>query len=66
MCLEIFSKISHNKFHVSYMLEPSWLGLENMLTASQQRSKRPHANECSGYETKQSNSEVPVLKLWGM
>ena len=27
----------------------------------------PHLNECSGYDTKQSDGEVPVmLELWGM
>ena len=28
---------------------------------------KDHSNECPGYDTKQSNYEVPVmLKLWGM
>ena len=28
---------------------------------------RPHPNECPGYDTKQSDGEVPVmLWLWGM
>ena len=29
--------------------------------------QRPPSNECSGYDTKQSDGEVPVmLELWGM
>ena len=35
-------------------------------TASLQRGKTP-PNECPGYDTKQSDGEVPaVLELWGM
>ena len=31
------------------------------------RGLRPPYNECPGYNTKQSNGEVPaMLKLWGM
>ena len=31
------------------------------------REVRPHPNKCPGYDTKQSNAEVPVmLELWGM
>ena len=31
------------------------------------RGVRPHPNECPGYETKQSDGEVPaMLELWGM
>ena len=31
------------------------------------RGLRPHPNECPGYDTKQSDGEVPVmLELWGM
>ena len=42
------------------------VGLENTLTASLQKGKIP-TNECPGYDTKQSDREVPVmLKLWGM
>ena len=45
---------------------PSWLGLENTLTASLQRGKTP-PNECPGYDTKQSDCEVPaMLELRGM
>ena len=45
---------------------PSWLGLQNTLTASQQRAKIS-PNECPVYDAKQSDGEVPVmLELWGM
>ena len=38
---------------------------QNTPTASQQRANTPH--ECPGYDTKQSDGDVPaVLKLWGM
>ena len=31
------------------------------------REVKPHPNECTRYDTKQSDSEVPVmLALWGM
>ena len=31
------------------------------------REVRPYPNECPGYDTKQSNGEVPaMLELWGM
>ena len=43
---------------------PSRLGLYNTLTTSLQRGKTPHLNECPGYDTKQSDGEVPaVLEL---
>ena len=46
---------------------PSWLGLKNTPTASLQRSKTHTPNECPGYDTKQSDGEVPaMLELWGM
>ena len=46
---------------------PSWGGgLKNIPTASLQRGKTP-PNECPGYDTKQSDGEVPsMLELWGM
>ena len=45
---------------------PNQLGLQNTLTASLQRVKTP-PNECPGYDTKQSDGEVPVkLELWRM
>ena len=45
---------------------PYRLRLYNTLTASLQRV-RPPRNECPGYDTKESDSEVPVnLELWGM
>ena len=38
-----------------------------MLTASLQRVKTPFPDQCSGYGTKLSDGEVPVmLELWGM
>ena len=41
------------------------LRMQNTLTAPLQRSKTPH--ECPGYDTKQSDGEVPVvLELWGI
>ena len=46
---------------------PSWLGLLNIPTASLQRGKTPHSNECPGYNTKQSDGEsLVILELWGM
>ena len=30
------------------------------------REVRPHLNECSGYDTKQSDDQAPALYLWGM
>ena len=45
---------------------PSRLGLKNTLISPPQWGKTPR-NECSGYDRKQSNGEVPViLELWGM
>ena len=42
------------------------LGLKNTPTASMQRSKTP-PNECSGYDTKHYDGNVPVMQgLWGM
>ena len=44
---------------------PSWLELENTPTASLQSSKIPppnnNNNKCPGYDTKQSDGEVPVM-----
>ena len=51
------------------MLElPSRLDLQNTPTASLQGGKTlPTHNECSGYDTKQSDEEVLVmLELWRM
>ena len=47
---------------------PSQLGLWNTLTAFLQRNKTPPpTNECLGYDTIQSDGDVPVmLKLWRM
>ena len=45
---------------------PSWLGLSNTTTASLLRRKTA-PSECPGYDTKQSDGEVPaMLELWGM
>ena len=44
-------------------MKPSRLGLLNTPTASLQRGKSP-LNECPGYDMKQSDGEVPILKLW--
>ena len=42
------------------------MGLKNTLPASLQRGKIL-PNECPGYDTKQSDDEVPVmLELWEM
>ena len=40
---------------------PSRLGLQNTPTASLQRGKTP-PNECPGYDTKQSDGEVPAMQ----
>ena len=40
--------------------------LTSRLTAPLERGKTP-PNECPGYDTKQSDGEVPaVMELWGM
>ena len=45
----------------------NWLGRQNTPTAYLQRGKAPPHNVCAGYDTKQSDDEVPVmLELWGM
>ena len=45
---------------------PSRLGQQNTPTGSLQRGKTP-PNECPGYDTKQSDGEVPAVpELWGM
>ena len=52
-----------------YSVSPvSWRGgLLNTPTALLQRGKIPPPNECPGYDTKQSDSEAPImLELWGM
>ena len=59
----------HNKRrkYAFNILLPSRLGLKNTPTASLQRGKTPPPNECPGYDTKQSDGEVPaVLELCGM
>ena len=31
------------------------------------RGVRPHSNDCSGYDTEQSDGEVPVMmEIWGV
>ena len=45
----------------------SQLGMWNTPTAPLQRGKTPPSNKCPGYDTKQSDGEVPViLELWRM
>ena len=45
---------------------PSRMGLKNTPTTPLQRGKLS-PNECPGYNTKQSDSDVPMmLELWGM
>ena len=49
------------------VLWPSWQGLQNTPTVSLHRGKTPPHKECPVYDTKQSDSKVPViLELWGM
>ena len=49
------------------LLLPNQPGLYNTLTAPLQRGKTPPLNECPGYDTKQSDGEIPVMpKIWGM
>ena len=70
-----FLTLSHYLFphHISLLLDPldyiqcpyrvdlpSRLGQKNTLTASLQEGKTP-PNECPVYDTKQSDSEVPVM-----
>ena len=45
-------------------LQPNWLGLQNIPTASLQRGMTA-LNKCPGYNIKQSDGEAPVLVLWG-
>ena len=40
---------------------PSRLGLQNTPTATLQRENPQPTNECPGYNTKQSDGEVPVM-----
>ena len=43
------------------------MGLKNTPSAPLQRGNPPNHNGCSGYDTKCSDGEVPVmLELWGM
>ena len=37
-----------------------------MLTAPLQRGKTPTHKMCLGYDTKPSDGQDPILKLWGM
>ena len=57
----------------SKILSRIWTQLDNSISYNDKavillcRGVRPTPNECSGYDTKQSDGEVPVmLKLWGM
>ena len=39
----------------------------NTLTASiTAEGCDPHLNECLGYNIKQSDGEIPAMKIWGM
>ena len=50
----------------TYICTHTHTWLPSRLTAPLQRGKIP-PNECTGYDTKQSDGEVPVmLQLWGM
>ena len=69
-CLELISvKKSQQReiwCHHMNFLTPSPT-LQNTPTASLQRGKNPLLNKCPGYDTKQSDGDVPVmLELWGM
>ena len=60
--LHLYRGVRHPR--VSYWL--SRLGLYDTPTASLPRRKTP-AHECPGYDTKQSDGEVPVmLEFWGI
>ena len=54
----IFSFVSYPKH--------SQLRLLNTTTASLHRDKTPPLNNCSGYNIKQSDGEVPTYEIWGM
>ena len=45
---------------------PCQMGLENTPTADEQDQPPPLLYKCPVYNTKQSDGESPVLKLWGM
>ena len=48
-------------------IRPSQMGMQNTPTALLQRDKSPYPNKCAGYDTKQSDGEVPVMQeIWGM
>ena len=48
------------------ILPVGW-GFKNIQTAFLQMGTTPSSNECLGYDTKQSDGEVPVmLELWGV
>ena len=56
-----------NVLYITYLIPscpkkhlPGWLELLNTRTASLQKGKSRH-NECPAYDTKQSESEVPVM-----
>ena len=46
------------------ILLSNWLGLWNTLTAPLQKGKTP-PYECPGYDTKDSDGDVPVMPEWG-
>ena len=57
-----------NTYITIFNLQPSWLWRPwNTPTASLPRSKTPPPlNKCPGYDTRPSDSEALVLKLWRM
>ena len=58
------SLFRHSIYKIIFWFQPSWLGLENMLTTSLQRDKTPSHNEYSRYGIKPSDGEASVLELW--
>ena len=58
-CFKLQHRSSFNSCPVSWGCRIHWLHLC--------RGVRPPPNECPGYDTKQSDGEVPaMLELWGM
>ena len=59
--------VQNNDFSLLYIFWPSRLGLPNTPTAFVQRGKNPPQKRCPGYDTKQSDDEVPVMQeIWGI
>ena len=67
-CMYMYVCVWFTEYGYHWMIAQSAEGVE-YTTASLQRGKTPHthSNECPGYDSKQSDGEVPVmLELWGM